>query len=156
MLVCVSHLLPAVLFEAVQEAAGVGQPEGDRLKVIPTFLKENRTTVTHCSGLQPGPAELLSNKPKVWTDSHHITTTKSDNILHPKLYKIGMESGETWWPRVTFPPTILLSCFPPTFLSLHNLVQKGIETHTILYRHIGDNSHFTTARPHPSLTGRLG
>ena len=40
---CVCHLISAVLFEAVQEAAGVGQPEGNRLKVVTAFLKESNT-----------------------------------------------------------------------------------------------------------------
>lgn len=35
----VSHLVSAVLLQTVQEAAGVGQPEGNRLKVVSAFLR---------------------------------------------------------------------------------------------------------------------
>ncbi len=36
-----SHLVPAVLLQTVEQAAGVGQPEGRHLKVIVVFLQVN-------------------------------------------------------------------------------------------------------------------
>lgn len=35
-----THLVPAVLLQAVQEAAGIGQPEGRHLKVLVVLLRK--------------------------------------------------------------------------------------------------------------------
>lgn len=37
-----SHLVSTVLFQTVQEATGVGQPERHRLKVVSSFLTNKK------------------------------------------------------------------------------------------------------------------
>lgn len=43
-----SHFVSAVLFQTVQEAAGVGQPERDGLKIISSFLMKKKTSAEVC------------------------------------------------------------------------------------------------------------
>lgn len=45
---CWPHFVSAVLFQTVQEAAGVGQPERDGLKIISSFLMKKKTSAEVC------------------------------------------------------------------------------------------------------------
>lgn len=45
---CWPHFVSAVLFQTVQETAGVGQPERDGLKIISSFLMKKKTSAEVC------------------------------------------------------------------------------------------------------------